>query len=246
MNFSISWRSTKISGWTQPWCLRIIFLNNLLEKSLGFDTTAALALLSPLAALGLIERKGDLWKNSTVANKNLVKGKPSYMGTYITKILYEGQQFPKMGALLDVLKTGKALQRDIYGEDWKSQAKTLIRGQHEASLSTANYLMKKKKLDLSGAKAFLDLGCGSGAYSIAACQTYPQLKACCVDFKEILEVTEKYIAASGLSEKGHRVQGDSIWQHWRPGANNHGVIDCRSVQYRAVREPPFWQVLKRT
>ncbi len=61
--------------------------------------------------------------------------------------------------------------------------------------------MKKKKLDLSGAKAFLDLGCGSGAYSIAACQAYPQLKACCVDFKEILEVTEKYIAASGLSDR---------------------------------------------
>ncbi len=93
-----------------------------LEKSLGLDTTATLALLSPLAALGLIERDGELWKNSAVANKNLVKGKSAYMGTYITKILYEGQQFPKMGALLDVLKTGKALEKDIYGEDWKSQA----------------------------------------------------------------------------------------------------------------------------
>jgi cyclopropane fatty-acyl-phospholipid synthase-like methyltransferase len=61
--------------------------------------------------------------------------------------------------------------------------------------------MKKKILDLTDAKAFLDLGCGSGAYSIAACQAYPQLKACCVDFEEILEVTQEFIDAAELSER---------------------------------------------
>ena len=137
--------------------------------------------------------------NSTISDKYLVTGKASYMGTYFARTMYEGQYRP-MGNLVDVLQTGRPLHEGVlvYGDEWRSQAKTMIPGQHEGSLATANYLMKKKILNLSGSSAFLDLGCGSGAYSIAACQAYPQLKACCVDFVEILEVTTEYIEATWI------------------------------------------------
>lgn len=172
-----------------------------LVKKLAIDTRSALALLSPLAALGLVEKDGNAWKNSTVSDKYLVPGKASYMGAYFSRTLYEGQ-YARLGKLLDVLQGKTAVQQEMYyGEDWKGRASTTIAGQHEGSLVTANYLMKKKKLDLSGSKAFLDLGCGSGAYSIAACQAYPQLRACCVDFLEILEVTKEFIEANGLSDR---------------------------------------------
>jgi len=172
-----------------------------LEDELNLDTRATLALLSPLAAMGLVEREEALWKNSAVSDKYLVKGNASYMGTYFAQTLYEGQH-KRMGRLLDVLKSGEPFGKEmVYGEEWRSRARIVIPGQHEGSLATANYLMKKKILDLSKNKAFLDLGCGSGAYSIAACQTYPQLKACCVDFEEVLEVTKEFIEASGLSKR---------------------------------------------
>ena len=172
-----------------------------LEKELNINTRAVRALLSPLAALGLVERDEDLWKNSEVADKYLVQGKASYMGTYFAKTLYEGQN-RRLGNLLDVLKSGVPYEQVmVYGEEWRSRAKVVIPGQHEGSLATANYLMKKKILDLSKNKAFLDLGCGSGAYAIAACQTYPKLKACCVDFEEVLEVTKEFIETSGLAQR---------------------------------------------
>lgn len=172
-----------------------------LEKKIGLDTRGCLAILSASAALGLVEREGEVWKNSAVSDKYLVQGKPAYMGTYFARTMYDGQ-YKQMGSLLDTLKSGKpAAKAMVYGDDWKSQARTMIPGQHEGSLATATYLMKKKKVDLTGAKAFLDLGCGSGAYSIAACQHYPQLRACCIDFKEILEVTKEYIEANGLSDR---------------------------------------------
>lgn len=173
-----------------------------LGEQLNLDRRATLALVSPLASLGLLDRDGTLWKNSAVSEKYLVKGTPSYMGTYFARTMYEGQ-YGQMGKLMDVLEGEKPLEKGIltYGEEWRSNAPTMIPGQHEGSLSTARYLMKKKVLDLSKASAFLDLGCGSGAYSIAACQAHPKLRACCVDFPEILEITKEYIDANGLSDR---------------------------------------------
>lgn len=173
-----------------------------LGEQLHLDRRATLALVSPLASLGLIERDGTLWKNSAVSEKYLVKGRPSYMGTYFARTMYEGQ-YRQMGKLMDILEGEQPLQKGIltYGGDWKANVRTMLPGQHEGSLATATYLMKKKILDLSKSTAFLDLGCGSGAYSIAACQAYPTLKACCVDFAEILEITKEYIEANGLSDR---------------------------------------------
>jgi len=173
-----------------------------LGEQLNLDRRATLALVSPLASLGLLEGDGTLWKNSAVSEKYLVKGTPSYMGTYFARTMYEGQ-YGQMGKLMDVLEGEQPLQRGIltYGEDWRANARTMLPGQHEGSLATASYLMKKKILDLSKASAFLDLGCGSGAYSIAACQAHLKLRACCVDFEEILEITKEYIEANELSDR---------------------------------------------
>ena len=52
------------------------------EKELNLNTRATRALLSPLAAMGLVERDEGVWKNSAVADKYLVQGNASYMGTY--------------------------------------------------------------------------------------------------------------------------------------------------------------------
>jgi len=173
-----------------------------LGEQLNLDRRSTLALVSPLASLGLLERKGSLWKNSAVSEKYLVKGTPSYMGTYFARTMYEGQ-YDQMGKLMDVLEGEKPLQKGIltYGEEWRANAHKMIPGQHEGSLATARYLMKKKVLDLTEASAFLDLGCGSGEYSIAACQAHPKLRACCVDFPEILEITKEYIEANDLSDR---------------------------------------------
>ena len=50
-----------------------------------------------------------------------------------------------------------------------------------------------KEFNFSDYRLFLDLGGGSGAYSIAAAQRHPNLNAIVFDFPNVCKVTDEFI-----------------------------------------------------
>lgn len=65
-----------------------------------------------------------------------------------------------------------------------------------------------KEFDFSRYSLFLDLGGGSGCYSIAAATLYPNLKALVFDFPHVLEVTKEFINKHGLGDRIKTQPGD--------------------------------------
>ena len=57
-----------------------------------------------------------------------------------------------------------------------------------------------------GREHVLDLGGGSGAYSINAVKTYPNLTAVVLDLPPVVVVTREYLAANGVSTRGLQAQ----------------------------------------
>merc|ERR1719329_1016496 len=92
----------------------------------------------------------------------LVTDSKAYYGDYLRYQM--GRQFyHRMGALPDVMLTGEAPSYASWFSNPETAA-TYTQAQHNGSVATAKYLVKKK-LELGNVSTMLDVGGGSGAFS---------------------------------------------------------------------------------
>jgi ubiquinone/menaquinone biosynthesis C-methylase UbiE len=73
-----------------------------------------------------------------------------------------------------------------------------------------------RRVDLAGATRFLDVGGGSGAYTLAFLKQDPKLAATILDFPETTETARHYAAEASLSDRVAHIQGNAITTDW-PG-----------------------------
>ena len=100
-----------------------------------------------------------------------------------------GRQFyHRMGALPDVMTTGEAPSYASWFSD-PEVANTYTRAQHNGSVATAKYLIKKK-LQLGGVESMLDVGGGSGAFSYVFTEATPGLKSTVLELPEVCRTGE--------------------------------------------------------
>jgi ribosomal protein L11 methylase PrmA len=107
---------------------------------------------------------------------------------------------------------------------------------HAASVSYMDYLMASggyqmrptplcagngKRHDLKDRHKLLDVGGGSGVYSIAFCAAYPHLKATILDFPETVDTARLYAGEAGLSNRISHLAGNAIKVEWPKG---HDVV----------------------
>ena len=171
-----------------------------LAAETGIAENRMLTLLTALKSLGLIaEREGQL-RNAPAASRFLVAGAPGDFRDYIRLVNgafgYEGFRhlsaalrgeriFPDKG-----FYEGLVYSAGIGGAQFSS-------AQHSGSLGPARLM--SKRVDLSDRKQLLDVGGGSGAYSLAFCAANPRLKATIFDFPQTIEIAR--IAQGALSSK---------------------------------------------
>jgi len=67
-----------------------------------------------------------------------------------------------------------------------------------------------RQVDLTGRKQLLDLGGGSGAYSINAVQTFAGLRAIVFDLPPVTVVTQEYLERNGVADRVSTHGGDFI------------------------------------
>merc|ERR1712151_276456 len=101
-----------------------------------------------------------------------------------------GRQFyHTMGNLPDVMTSGKAPSYASWFSD-PDVAATYTQAQHNGSVATAKYLIKKK-LQLGGINDMLDVGGGSGAFSYVFVGATPGLESTVLELPEVCRTGEK-------------------------------------------------------
>ncbi|KZM49621.1 methyltransferase [Labrenzia sp. OB1] len=187
-------------------------------KSL-LDLDRATTLLTALTSLGLVRRDGDGFTNSPAAEAFLVKGRKYDFGDYL-RFQIDRQMYPFMTQLNDALTDSLDKDQVASYEDWFSdpeEARLYSRSQHAGSLGPGRGLAKM--VDLSKVKTLLDVGGGTGAFSISLCKAYPQLTSTILDFPNVAGVGEEFIAEEGLSGRITYRPGNALKDSWPESAD---------------------------
>jgi len=175
-----------------------------LVRATGMSDLNAERLVTVLLAMGLLERRDGRLVNAPDAARFLVRGASTYAGDWM---MFTRADVPKWFDLTGILTdptppTLLGMYADLTVES--------ARAYHAATYSIGMGAGKRfcRAVDLGTRRKLLDLGGGSGAYSINAVQRFPQLRAVVLDLSPVIEVTREYLAAHEMSERIDTLAGD--------------------------------------
>ncbi len=186
-----------------------------LAQGTGAQLDPLRSLLEALVALELIERDGSSYRNTRAASRYLVPGARGYMGDYYLKQISETLYHQMPDARRALRGDGAATYSAFLDDPVRTEA--FIRGQHAGSSGPA-YLLSRHP-DLANYRCLLDLGGGSGAFSIEAVRRHPNLSAIVFDQKQVIAFAKKFIAEEGFSDRIRCVAGDVVKDEWPEGCD---------------------------
>lgn len=163
-----------------------------MQSATGVTAPRLQTLVTALTSMKALQRSasGNYTLSPNTA-RYLVRSSKYFYGDYLSMQI--GKQFyHHMGALPEVLKTGKAIDYATLFSD-PAEADLYTRAQHNGSVATARQLCKC--VDFAGMNSLLDIGGGSGAFSIVICRQNPKMKAVVLEFPEVCKTGAAFVAA---------------------------------------------------
>jgi 2-hydroxy-4-(methylsulfanyl)butanoate S-methyltransferase len=175
----------------------------------GITAPRLVALLSACVGLGLLAKDGDRYANAPASATYLVRHAPMYFGDYF-RFQIARQIYPTLGHL-DVALAGERV--DFYAKIQSAEeARRFSIAQHSGSLGPAHVVAGL--VDLAECRTLLDVGGGSGAFSIALCRRHPTLRATILDFASVRPTAEEMVGQAGLGDRIRFVEGNALATPW--------------------------------
>lgn len=159
-------------------------------------------LLNALCALELLTKSGDHFTNSPVAAKYLVKGKPDFQ----SGLMHAVHMWDSWTTLTKAVRNGGTVTNTPLNESGPEWLEAFIEAMHSGAVMRAPFVVGK--IDLAGVSQVLDLGGGSGAWSMAFARAKDDLKATVFDLPNVVPLTQKYIEQAGFSDRICTVPGN--------------------------------------
>jgi 2-hydroxy-4-(methylsulfanyl)butanoate S-methyltransferase len=186
-----------------------------LSAATGVAPNRLRTLLHALAAVGLLVPDGPAYRNAPGPQRFLVRGAHGDIGEYY-RLQIARQIYPALLHLDDGL-AGTSTAFDTFGDllSRPDEAATFTAAQHAGSLGAARALAGR--VELGDARWLLDVGGGSGAFSIALCDTNPGLNATILDFPAVVELAAAYRRDAGLDDRMALLRGDAVHTPWPSG-----------------------------
>jgi SAM-dependent methyltransferase len=180
-----------------------------LRAELGLAPRAAAVLLTSLRAMGLIVAGPDgLLTPSDLAMEHLRTGSTFETARYLK---LRGRT-PEVMSLVDRLRKNTPGDYYIYRKgspsmmDNAARCRAITLALAGVARSAAPHFVRC--VSLADARVLLDVGCGSGLYSMACLQVYPRLKVVAVDHKNVLEITRELAVEHGVADRLECVAAD--------------------------------------
>jgi (2Fe-2S) ferredoxin/SAM-dependent methyltransferase len=172
-------------------------------KRINANARAAGMLLNALVALGLLGKNGDDYQNTPESARFFRQGSRDNQRD---GLLHTANTWHRWSTLTDAVRSGTRvpIARDQNSE-W---TRNFIAGMQRIAKERAPLVVKA--LGAAGIRRILDLGGGSGAYSIAFAKARPGLQCNILDIPEVVPLTAEYVRQAGVSAQVKIRKGDML------------------------------------
>ena len=168
------------------------------------DPRATEALLNALAALGLLEKAAGRFTCAATAAAFLRAGAPHDSRA---ALMHTVNQWNRWATMTQVVRTGEPVGFAEMGARDDSWTAPFIAAMHKNGSSRAPAVIAALAAD-GPARRILDVGGGSGAYSIAFAKAWPDAEATVFDLATVTPLTRRYAEQAGVGPRVRTVDGD--------------------------------------
>jgi SAM-dependent methyltransferase len=176
--------------------------NKQISQKLKLDERSSERLMNALVSLGFLKKQNQLFFNTDESFMFLSRKSPDYLGG----LMHSNHLWNSWSNLTKVVRTGVSAnpsEINVRGEDWLTP---FITAMHDRAIKQAPQQLKS--IDLSGVKSLLDIGGGSGAYSMEFVNRKPEIEATVFDLPNVIPITKKFLEKDGCSGKIKTFAGD--------------------------------------
>ncbi|OEV06452.1 methyltransferase [Streptomyces nanshensis] len=190
---------------------------------LGLQERPVEQLVTACAALGLLRRDGDGYRNTAMTDRYLLRGGEHYVGGWVE--IVSRHDYPGWLRLDEALRTNRPTawdseQRDsLFDDENPVVVESFWEGMSAISRPTARTLAET--VDLSGGLSLLDVGGGGGAYAIELSRACPSLRTTVFDLPFVCDLTQKKVEQAGLDDRIAFARGDFFTD---PLPTGHDVV----------------------
>ena len=171
--------------------------------SLKTDPRATETFLNALVAMGALTKRGDVFHNTPDTARYLVAGSPDCARG---ALMHTVHMWTGWNGLTESVRRGTAVARPgVEGGDAK-WTESFIAAMHRGAGTAAAALVRV--VGAEGVRRMLDVGGGSGAYSIAFARANPELRAEVLDLRTVVPIARRHIEEAGLSGRVTARVGD--------------------------------------
>ena len=172
-----------------------------LANRIASDPRATEMLLNALVSFGLLQKENGAFRNTPPAARFLAEGSRD---SARQAQLHTANMWKRWSYLTDAVKSGfpaPSIRDDEH-------AGTFIAAMDHGARSRARAMVQA--VGVNGARRMLDLGGGSGAYSIAFAKAAPELHSEIIDMPDVVPIAQTRIADAGLSDRITARGGDML------------------------------------
>jgi len=166
------------------------------------DSRSTAMLLNVLVSLKLLEKKKELFHNTPVSTRFFSKGSPDNARP---ALLHTANLWDRWSTLTDAVRAGTSVvTRSRNAQSTVAFIAAMDRNAKEHAPAVV------KAVGTNGIERMLDLGGGSGAYSVAFARAFPNLKSEIMDLADVVPLTQQHIGLTGLSDRIVTRVGDML------------------------------------
>jgi len=174
---------------------------------------AAEMLLNALASLKLLDKCDGAFFNTAASARFLAEGSRD---SARRSLLHTAHMWQRWSTLTECVRAGTSVTTRVRDDNWVT---AFIAAMDRNAKERAGSVVKA--VAPSGIKRMLDLGGGSGAYSIAFARAVPELKSEILDLGDVVPLTKEYIRQAGLADRISTRVGDMLHD---PLGENYDLI----------------------
>lgn len=174
-----------------------------IAQTLGTSERATDRLMNALCGMGFLKKKGGRFLNTPLTARYLVKDRPDYLAG----LMHQVALWKTWSTLTQAVREGSSVTvRGEIGDRGSDWLEAFIEAMHMRARGQAGIVARL--INLRGVRRVLDVGGGSGAFSMAFVRTKNGIQAVVFDLPQVTVLTRKFLEREGLTNSIETTDGN--------------------------------------